>query len=118
VVTPDHILIEPEGHKLILVGFCAATPFGMIPQLVPLRWRNWIDPSDRVGTSGGANRDLRWGARSMEYLLGKSVEPGIARHLQRAGEQADAWRLLEDFDKLIEALWGPRVFRPFKMVRK
>jgi hypothetical protein len=27
----------------------------------------------------------------------------------------DAWRLLEEFDELLEGLYGPRRFRPFTM---
>jgi len=28
---------------------------------------------------------------------------------------SDAWKLMEDFDKVIEALWGPRQFQVLTM---
>jgi hypothetical protein len=33
----------------------------------------------------------------------------------RAGRPQDAWRLLAEFDELLERLYGPRTFRPFAM---
>ena len=116
-VTPDHILIEPREHKLILIAFSAAAPFGMLPYLAPMRWRKWY-PSAASGTFvASAQNDLLFAANSMSYLIGKNVEPGISRHMQRAGETRDAWKLLDDFDKLIEVLWGPRQFRLLEMPR-
>jgi hypothetical protein len=111
LVTPDHVLIEPRGHKLVLISWCAAAGFGSPALLVPLRWREWIDPSRRLSSVS----DLACASRSMLYLMNSSVDPAIARHFERAGTASDAWKLLEDFDRLIEALWGPRQFREFRM---
>lgn len=117
VVTPDHVLIEPRGHKLVLIGWSAAIPFGLTPHLFPLRWRDWIPSSGTAARGSSAATDLGCAARTVSYLLGGGVEPAISRHLERAAESHDAWKLLEDFDKLIEALWGPRQFRAFAMPR-
>jgi serine/threonine protein kinase len=115
-VTPDHLLIEPRGHKLLLIGWSAAAPFGMLPHLAPPRWR---ERTSAVATGElrpcSAESDLACAARSMSYILGNNVEPAITRHLQRASESSDAWRLLADFDKMIEVLWGPKRFRAFSM---
>jgi hypothetical protein len=113
LVTPDHVLIEPSGHKLVLISWCGAVSFGSQPSLVPFRWREWINPKDRMSSS----TDLACAGRSMLFLLNSSIEPAISRHLLRAGTVSDAWKLLEDFDRLIEALWGPRQFREFRMSR-
>jgi hypothetical protein len=52
-------------------------------------------------------------------LLNPDADPAIKRHLERAAESnAPAFKLLEDFDRLIEALWGPRQFRPFTMPQR
>jgi len=115
VVTPDHVLIEPRGHKLVLIGWSAAVPFGLIPHLFPLRWRDWNLATSADARGSSAASDLGCAARTMSYLLAAGVEPAISRHLERAAESHDAWKLLEDFDKLIEALWGPRRFRAFAM---
>jgi serine/threonine protein kinase len=115
-VTPDHVLIEPVGHKLILIGWSAAAPFGMLPHLAPMRWRDWTASPDTCQLRiCSAASDLGCAARTMSYLLGDPVEPAIMRHLQRAGESSDALRLLADFDAMIEVLWGPKRFREFKM---
>jgi hypothetical protein len=111
LVTPDHVLVEPKDHKLVLISWCGSVPMGGMPLLVPMRWREWIDPAQRMT----AATDLTAAGRSMLYLLNASAEPGIVRHLQRAIAASDAWKLLADFDSLIEALWGERQFRPFVM---
>jgi hypothetical protein len=111
-VTPDHVLIEPREHKLVLVGWCGAVAFGRIPSLIPAQWRDWSDRHDGASSA----TDLSAAAKTMSYLLKSPAEPAIARHLERAGQSADdSWKLLDDFDRMIEALWGPRQFRPFVM---
>jgi hypothetical protein len=112
-VCPDHILIEPREHKLVLVGWCAAVEIGRIPALMPSRWRDWIN---NPGTASEFGNDVAFAAKSMSFLVGTNVDAGIARHLARAGESnVSPMRLLEDFDRLIEALWGPKRFREFSM---
>lgn len=111
-VTPAHVLIEPQGHKLVLIGWCGAVAFGAPPRLQAGPWRDW----SRWDSGAAPGTDLASAARSMRYLLSESVEPAIDRHLERAAESnVDAWQLLKDFDRVIEALWGPRRFRPFVM---
>ena len=111
-VTPDHVLIEPKDHKLVLIGWCGAVPIGSAPALLPQRWRGWSN-----WDSGAAPvTDLASAAKSMTYLLHENAEPAVQRHLERACEtSSSAWKLLDDFDRMIEALWGPRQFRPFVM---
>ena len=113
-VTPDHVMIDPRDHKLVLIGWCAAVPFGAAQWLRNGNWSGW--PGDHWQNQASPAVDLAAGSRSMSYLLGPSVDPAIARHLERATDTAtDAFKLLDDFDRLIEALWGPRSFREFKM---
>lgn len=111
-VAPSHVLIEPRDHKLVLVGWCNAVLAAQPIALTPGRWREW----DRRDTLATPARDIAWAAQSMSYLLGSAPEPAIARHLQRAADgNTDAQQLLNDFDRTIEALWGPRRFREFVM---
>jgi hypothetical protein len=65
----------------------------------------------------------------MIYLLGGDVEnkiiPGTVPQLMRQflkgsilpGKRApqDAWAVKQDFDDLLQRLWGERKFHPFKM---
>jgi hypothetical protein len=102
---------------LVLIGWSASVPFKMLPHLTPLRWRDWNPTTTDKSIVASPENDLLCAARSMSYLLGASTDPAITRHLQRAGASHDAWKLLDDFDKLIDALWGPRQFRPLAMPR-
>lgn len=92
-IRQDHVLIEPRAHKLVLIGWSAAT---------------------RTGHAQPA-LDLHGAANCMLRLLDPGSDAAILRHLERAAESEDAWRILGDFDRLIDAMWGPRQFRPFSM---
>jgi hypothetical protein len=127
-VLPVHVLIDPADHKLVLIGWCDATlpgrPPVSVPPSVPADYRAWVS-TDRFPSFAA---DLRLAARCMADLLGRgdgdrpdpAVDPAIARHLDRAVNAADAnaWQLRAEFDQLIEALWGPRQFRPLTMPPK
>ena len=101
-ISAAHVLIEPNGHKLVLIGWSSAKPTG----------------SATVGL------DLQAAARTMLSVMGQDlptpppIDPAVKRHFDRALQPMDSLRamgLLDDFDKLIEVLWGPRTFRPFAM---
>lgn len=107
-INPGHILIEPRDHKLLIIGWSRTVRIGQQPRIPASDGRDW---------SMGARPafDLDGGAACMRRLLKPDSDYAILRHLGRASESGDAWRLLEDFDRLIDAMWGPRSFRPFTM---
>ena len=137
-VLPMHVLIEPRGHKLLLIDWCSAThDAGPAPRTTTVITGGHLDWYKR---SGGISRpptpalDTALAARCMIHLLGGdpvtaqlplAVEPVLARHFQRclavpAGPVQGrdlplAWKVLDDFDRLIAALWGPRRFVPLAM---
>ena len=116
-VLPVHVLVDPADHKLVLIDWSAATlpgrPAVSVPPAVPAESRPWV-ANDRYPSPAA---DLRLAARCMSELLGDDVPPAIARHLSRCGHgPADrAWQLRDEFDQLIESLWGPHQFRPLAM---
>jgi hypothetical protein len=129
-VLPMHVLIEPREHKLVLIDWCCAThpraaarPVGVMGG-----FGDWYKRDGAARRPPTASLDIAFGARCMVHLAGgdpldlkfpDGVEPGFQRHLARCADGAnDAWKLLDDFDKLIEALWGPRQFRELKMPPK
>jgi serine/threonine protein kinase len=129
-VLPMHVLIEPKDHKLVLIDWCFATWPGDPPKSIALTggydaWYKRDGASSRPPTPAV---DVAFGARCMIELLGgnaiegtvpPTIEPGLARHFERClGGNADAWKMLEDFDRLIEAMWGPRKFRELPMPSK
>ena len=122
-VLPMHILIEPKTHKLLLVDWCCATRGGSPLPIIAGGYLAWYK-RDRAATNPPTPAlDVMFAARCMIDLLGgdplqvefpSTVDPALQRHFQRClggGVNADAWKLLADFDQLMQALWGPRKFQ-------
>ena len=136
-VLPMHVLIEPREHKLVLVDWCCAVS-GASADSAPLRlitggYTPWYKREGALKQPPTPTLDIALAARCMIELMGgdpvaaqlaPAVDPALLRYFRRcvetgsSGARPDAWKLLEDFDRLIEALWGPREFRVFKMPPK
>jgi serine/threonine protein kinase len=120
-VFPEHVLIHPELHGLVLVDWCYSTAFDThVPVLVD-RHRDLYPPEVPGRRPASPATDIHLAARCMEQLMGERA-PGPVRAFLRAcvlpsqmGRPQDAWRLLEELDDLLERLYGPRTFRPFTM---
>lgn len=134
-VLPMHVLIEPRDHKLLLIDWCCASmghAGGRSTAIIGTGYRQWYKRQGALGNPPLPSLDLGLAARCMIELLGgdpvtgdcpPGIEPGLARHFGRClnvepGTGPDAWRLLDDFDRLIEALWGPRQFVPLVLTPK
>ncbi|HSU65764.1 MAG TPA: hypothetical protein VLJ39_02730 [Tepidisphaeraceae bacterium] len=128
-VLPMHVLIEPREHKLILVDWCCAVADASrhtgAASIVTAGYAHWYKREGALREPPGPGLDIGLAARCMVELLGgdgenvrlpAAVEPAIARYFQRclgleAAARPGAWQLLEEFDKLVDVLWGPRRFR-------
>jgi hypothetical protein len=135
-VLPMHVLIEPKDHKLVLIDFCDAVhDFRRNPRppaMINGGYAPWYREEMALRSAPLPALDIAFGARCMIDLLGgdavratmpEAVDPSIQRHLARcigdaSRENLDAWKLLEDFDRLIEVLWGKRKFRPLELPGK
>jgi hypothetical protein len=129
-VLPVHVLVDPGDHKLVLIDWTGAftQTGGLAPTApdVPPAYRSWPGLRDFPSRVD----DLRVAARSMADLLGgdgehfpPAVDAALARHLSRCMAMtghtyAPAAQLRDEFDRLIEALWGPRKFIPLTMPPK
>jgi hypothetical protein len=137
-VLPMHVLIEPAGHKLVLVDWCCAARVSdrRPVTVISAGHSGWYGRS-ALRQPPTPTLDVALGVRCMIYLLGgeavraefpPGTEPALARYFRRclgmvsdgplespSPIACDAWKLLEDFDKLIEALWGPRQFQVLTM---
>jgi serine/threonine protein kinase len=127
-VLPMHVMIEPKDHKLLLIDWCCATRGGeggnMPLPIIAAGHLAWYKSESASTQPPMPALDIALGARSMIELLGGDpisgqcpdrVDSGLQRHFQRCiktgpNARPDAWKLLDDFDRLIEALWGPRKF--------
>lgn len=121
-VVPDHVLIEPDGHGVVLVDWCYAAihPDDLIPALVP-RYVDWYPPEVPNRQDPGPGTDIAMATRCMTHLIGAAL-PRALRAFADGCLQAsprhrpdDAWRLLGELDDVLERLYGPRTFRPFTL---
>lgn len=127
-VLPEHVLIHPDLHGLVLVDWCYSVPgcyahidgSGKVPAMVTRR-SSWYPPEVPAKQTASAATDLFMATRCMTYLMG----PLIPRELQAFARgcmltaqnrrPSDAWKLLAELDELLGRLYGPRTFRPFHL---
>lgn len=125
-VLPEHVLIHPGQHGLVLVDWCYSVPgchpdrSGRVPAMVPSR-ADWYPPEVAAREQAGPGTDVYLATRCMTYLM-RDLTPkplrAFARGCLPAAERRrpqDAWRLLGELDDLLERLYGPRRFRPFHL---
>ncbi|MEW2352918.1 molecular chaperone DnaJ [Spirillospora sp. NPDC029432] len=125
-VLPEHVLIHPREHGLVLVDWCYSVPgclpssTGRVPAMVD-RYADWYPPEVPGREQASEATDIYLATRCMTHLMGdKAPKPmrlfakGCLLPSQRRRPR-DAWRLLAEFDELLERLYGPRRFRPFTM---
>ncbi|MEU6175963.1 molecular chaperone DnaJ [Streptantibioticus parmotrematis] len=120
-VLPEHVLIHPERHGLVLVDWCYATAVGeTVPALVS-RHRDLYPPEVPGRRPATPATDLHLASTCVARLT-RDLAPRPMRAFLRgcllpaeARRPHDAWRLLAELDDLLDRLYGPRVFRPFHL---
>ncbi|WP_320067301.1 serine/threonine protein kinase [Micromonospora sp. RTGN7] len=120
-VLPRHVLIEPDGHGVVLVDWCfSVVGGGTIAALVPGH-EDWYPPEVAAKRPCGPGTDLAMAARCMTWLMGdraprelRAFADGCRRPALNARPD-DAWHLLGELDEVLERLYGPRTFRPFTL---
>ena len=129
-VLPEHVLIHPGDHGLVLVDWCfsvpgcyaATDPSGRVPAVISRHAdRGLYPPEVLAGMPATPAADIFMATRCMAGLLGADFpEPletfaDVCTQPSAERRPADAWRLLAELDSLLEWLYGPRRFRPFAM---
>ncbi|TDC89468.1 molecular chaperone DnaJ [Actinomadura sp. 7K507] len=127
-VLPDHVMIHPEEHGLVLVDWCysvpgryaATDPSGRVPAMVA-RQADRYPPEVPGRRPASPATDIYMATRCMTDLMGDKA-PKAMRTFARGctlpaqnRRPSDAWRLLAELDELLEKLYGPRRFRPFHL---
>ncbi|WP_405114824.1 serine/threonine protein kinase [Micromonospora sp. NBC_01405] len=120
-VLPRHVLIEPDGHGVVLVDWCfSVVGEGAVPALVPGH-EDWYPPEVAAKRPCGPGTDLAMAARCMTWLMGDRAPRELRAFADGCRRPAlnsrpdDAWRLLGELDEVLERLYGPRTFRPFTL---
>lgn len=136
-VLPPNILIEPNDHKLALTGWSfsvrsSASKSNHLTAL-SLPYESWYPQEVFAKAPATPGLDLLMAARCMLYLIGadplgepnhRNLDSDLQHYFARCLENdparrpQDAWELLDQFDRVIERLWGPRTFRKFTMPYK
>ncbi|MFD3686879.1 molecular chaperone DnaJ [Nocardiopsis sp. NPDC058631] len=125
-VVPEHVLIHPAEHGLVLVDWCysvtAHTPRTAphIPAMVPGR-EDLYPPEVAARRPALPQTDIYMATRCIEFVSGGRL-PRELRSFARgctlpAPERRprDGFALLCELDDVLERLFGPRRFRPFHM---
>lgn len=130
-VLPCHALIHAAGHGLELVGWGASVCVGHRIRSVLARYRDWYPHEVQYHhRPASPATDLFLAARCLVYLAGgdpvtNRMPQAVPLPMQRfvktcllesaAMRPDDAWALMEDFDDLLYALYGPPKFHPLTL---
>ncbi|WP_329109776.1 molecular chaperone DnaJ [Micromonospora sp. NBC_01699] len=117
-VLPEHVLIEPDQHGVVLVDWCysVTTEGGSVPALVA-RYRDWYPPEVAKRAPATPATDIHLASGCMRWLMGTGAPDALFRFIRGCTQPSprrrpqDAWRLLAELDELLEKLYGPRRFR-------
>lgn len=125
-VVPEHVLIHPAEHGLVLVDWCysvtahAPRTAPYVPAVVPGR-EELYPPEVAARRPALPQTDIHMATRCVEYLTAGRL-PRRLRAFARgctlpAPERRprDGFALLGELDEALERLYGPRRFRPFTM---
>ncbi|WP_328917307.1 MULTISPECIES: molecular chaperone DnaJ [unclassified Streptomyces] len=120
-VFPEHVLIHPGLHGLVLVDWCYATAVGTHVPLMVDRHRDLYPAEIPARLPATPATDIHLASHVMRNLMGDRTPVPLRAFLrgcllpsQNARPQ-DAWKLLAELDDILERLYGPRTFRPFTM---
>ncbi|WP_423226440.1 DnaJ domain-containing protein [Candidatus Amarolinea aalborgensis] len=129
-VTLAHVLVRPADHNGLLLDWCYSAPIGETIKAISPPYAADYAPEVHARQPATPATDLFMAARSLLHLLGGQNDPddlpvGVPpamRALLRAclipsprRRINDAWELLDDFQDILQRLYGPRTFRPFHM---
>jgi serine/threonine protein kinase len=111
-ILPEHVLVHPAEHGLVLVDWCyAVAPGERIAAIVAGHRHDY--PSEVVGRRpAGPATDIFMATGLIRRLIKDPPAPmarfadGCLYDALRMRPQ-DAWKLLAEFDELLEALYGP-----------
>lgn len=120
-VIPEHVLIHPEQHGLLLTDWYYAVPAGRRLSAVAAHTATAYPAEVFNRRPVAASLDIFMATRCMTGLIGSRIPAELERFARGCtlgnarARPRDAWALLAELDDVLHRLWGPRVFRPFSM---
>lgn len=120
-VWPEHVMIHPEMHGLVLVGWGQSTEIGGKISATVSQYKN-DGPQEMIkGEPVNEATDIHMAASTMMAVLGKQAPKAMrafAKGCQlekNSMRPHDAWELKEEYDDLLLRMYGKRKFVPFSM---
>ncbi|HJE58477.1 MAG TPA: molecular chaperone DnaJ [Nocardiopsis listeri] len=125
-VVPEHVLIHPDKHGLVLVDWCYSVRFDTpraaphVPALVPHR-KDMYPPEVAARRPACPATDVHMATRCVEFVTAGRLPRQLAAFARGSSLPAperrpsDAFALLDELDRALERVFGPRRFRPFHM---
>lgn len=116
-VFPEHVMVHPTDHGLVLVDWTHSRSFNE-------KLTTAVSSYYKDGWYGTAfdkpldhRLDINQASRTLEALLGEQGARPFRAFFRgcRLASTPIAGQLLEEFDSLLFELWGPRRYRPFEM---
>ena len=121
-VLPEHVLVHPAQHGLVLLDWCYSGTGGYVPAPALVeRHRDWYPPEVTARRPVTEATDIHLASRCVEHLMGEQAPKALRAFIAgcplpaEARRPHDAWKLLAELDELLERLFGPRTFRPFRL---
>ncbi len=116
-VFPEHVMIHPADHGVVLVDWSYAAKVGekiksAVPKYVDKGWygKSYQQPVDH-------RIDVRQAAHTLEALLGSQEARPYRAFFNgcRVASTPPAGELFQEFDEMLTRLYGKRTFIPFEM---
>ena len=91
-VEPQHLLLHPRDHGLMLCGWSACQP-------------------------GGGQADVAASGRCIEFLLGSTAPRLLSQLARQAAKDCDAFQLKAELKRVTREVFGPPRFVPFHLTQ-
>jgi hypothetical protein len=119
-VLPTHLLVDPVNHGILLIGWTQAVALPGQVKAISSRFKKLYPAEVLAKHACSPATDIFMAAASVETLCPDL--PPLLKNFFRACTLAnphrrpgDAWKLHEEFDRILAHLYGARAFRPFVM---
>ncbi|MFC1418810.1 molecular chaperone DnaJ [Streptacidiphilus cavernicola] len=121
-VLPEHVMIHPELHGVVLVDWCYSVTgaYAPLPALVE-RHRDRYPPEVLAREPATEATDIHLASLCMAELMGNQAPLALRAFVvgstlpDQRRRPHDAWKLLAELDDLLDRRYGPRTFRPLHL---
>lgn len=115
----DTILIQPEQHGVVLVGWEYSIEKGDYLKAIPQKYKNLYPDYVFKKETTPPSLDILLAAKTMEQLFGPTTPVQLKTFFKgcQLSSLPHPAQLLQEFDELLVRLYGPKKFHEFKMRR-